>query len=91
MQSDALKTVVDLLRAAPAVVGADVLTVRRDMEAAVAGDSAGGGLTLATLVALREAGDPPPAAGLCVSPWTDLPEGRRAVDEMAAFLEKRLA
>jgi acetyl esterase/lipase len=39
---------------------------------AVAGDSAGGGLTLAALVALRDAGDPAPAAGLCVSPWTDL-------------------
>jgi len=39
---------------------------------AIAGDSAGGGLTLATLVALRDAGDPAPAAGLCISPWTDL-------------------
>ena len=39
---------------------------------ALAGDSAGGGLTLATLVALRDAGDPMPAAGLCISPWTDL-------------------
>jgi|RhiMethySRZTD1v2_1073278.scaffolds.fasta_scaffold223238_2 monoterpene epsilon-lactone hydrolase len=39
---------------------------------AVAGDSAGGGLTLATLLALRDAGDPAPAAGLCISPWTDL-------------------
>jgi len=39
---------------------------------AVAGDSAGGGLTLATLLALRDAGDPLPAAGLCISPWTDL-------------------
>jgi len=39
---------------------------------AVAGDSAGGGLTLSALVALRDAGDPAPAAGLCISPWTDL-------------------
>jgi acetyl esterase/lipase len=39
---------------------------------AIAGDSAGGGLTLATLVALRDAGDPLPAAGICMSPWTDL-------------------
>lgn len=38
----------------------------------VAGDSAGGGLTLATLLALRDAGDPLPAAGVCLSPWTDL-------------------
>ncbi|HTH75934.1 MAG TPA: alpha/beta hydrolase [Trinickia sp.] len=38
----------------------------------VAGDSAGGGLALATLVALRDAGDPLPAAGVLFSPWTDL-------------------
>ena len=38
----------------------------------VAGDSAGGGLTVALLVALRDAGDPLPAAGVCISPWTDL-------------------
>jgi acetyl esterase/lipase len=38
----------------------------------IAGDSAGGGLTIATLVALRDAGDPLPAAGVCLSPWVDL-------------------
>jgi acetyl esterase/lipase len=38
----------------------------------IAGDSAGGGLTVATLVALRDAGDPLPAAAVCVSPWADL-------------------
>jgi acetyl esterase/lipase len=38
----------------------------------IAGDSAGGGLTLATLLALRDAGDPLPAAAVCLSPWTDL-------------------
>ncbi len=38
----------------------------------VAGDSAGGGLTVATLVALRDADVPLPAAGVCLSPWTDL-------------------
>src|SRR5213592_4481697 len=35
-------------------------------------DSAGGGLTVATLVALRELGVPLPAAGVCISPWVDL-------------------
>ena len=40
--------------------------------AAIAGDSAGGGLTVAALVALRDAGDPLPAAGVCISPWVDL-------------------
>lgn len=39
---------------------------------AFAGDSAGGGLTMATLVALRDAGDVLPAAGVCISPWVDL-------------------
>ena len=38
----------------------------------IAGDSAGGGLALATLVALKHAGDPLPAGGLLFSPWTDL-------------------
>jgi epsilon-lactone hydrolase len=39
---------------------------------ALAGDSAGGGLALATLVALRDGGDPMPAAAAVMSPWTDL-------------------
>jgi len=39
---------------------------------AIAGDSAGGGLTVATLVALRDAGVPLPAAAACFSPWIDL-------------------
>ncbi len=38
----------------------------------IAGDSAGGNLTLTTLLALRDAGDPLPAAGVCISPMTDL-------------------
>lgn len=44
---------------------------------AIAGDSAGGGLTLATLIAIRDRGLPLPAAGWALSPWTDL-EGRGA-------------
>ncbi|HEX8657877.1 MAG TPA: alpha/beta hydrolase [Hymenobacter sp.] len=38
----------------------------------VAGDSAGGGLALALLLALRNAGEAAPAAGVGLSPWTDL-------------------
>ena len=38
----------------------------------IAGDSAGGGLTLATLVAARDAGLPMPAAAFVISPWADL-------------------
>ncbi|TMR28574.1 alpha/beta hydrolase [Nonomuraea zeae] len=38
----------------------------------LAGDSAGGHLTLATLLALRDRGLPRPAAAICLSPWADL-------------------
>jgi len=38
----------------------------------MAGDSAGGGLALACLIASRRAGLPVPAAGIVFSPWTDL-------------------
>ena len=36
------------------------------------GDSAGGGLTMATLLSLRDAGEPLPAAAFLISPWLDL-------------------
>ena len=36
------------------------------------GDSAGGGLTVSAFVALRYLGEPLPAAGICISAWTDL-------------------
>ena len=45
---------------------------------AVAGDSAGGGLTIATLVAARDKGLPMPAAALAISPWADLSQGGEA-------------
>lgn len=38
----------------------------------VAGDSAGGGLALALLMSLRDAGEPLPAGAALLSPWTDL-------------------
>jgi epsilon-lactone hydrolase len=38
----------------------------------VGGDSAGGGLVVATLLALRDGGDPLPAGAFCLSPWVDL-------------------
>lgn len=49
----------------------------------IAGDSAGGGLTPATLVALRDAGDPLPAAGVCLSPWADLTQSGATMSEKA--------
>jgi epsilon-lactone hydrolase len=39
---------------------------------AFAGDSAGGNLVLATMLGLRDRGRPLPAAGVLMSPWTDL-------------------
>lgn len=39
---------------------------------AIAGDSAGGGLALATLLALRDGSYPLPACAVLFSPWTDL-------------------
>jgi acetyl esterase/lipase len=38
----------------------------------VAGDSAGGGLTMALLLSLKEAGLPLPGGAILLSPWTDL-------------------
>jgi acetyl esterase/lipase len=38
----------------------------------IAGDSAGGGLTISTLVSLKEKGIPSPAAAVLISPWVDM-------------------
>lgn len=38
----------------------------------IAGDSSGGGLVVATLVALKNVGEPMPGAGVCISPWVDM-------------------
>ena len=49
----------------------------------VAGDSAGGGLTLALLLALRDESRPLPALGVPISPWTDLTLSGDSMDSMA--------
>ena len=49
----------------------------------VAGDSAGGGLTAATLIALRERGIGMPAAGVLISPWLDLTQSGATMDSLA--------
>jgi len=49
----------------------------------IAGDSAGGGLTVATLVALRDRKLPLPAAGICISPWADLTCSSNSMTSMA--------
>ena len=58
---DALAAYTELLEMG---IGADRL--------GVAGDSAGGGLTVATLLSIRDTGLPIPAAAVCLSPWVDL-------------------
>lgn len=49
------------------------------------GDSAGGGLVLATLIRLRDAGDPLPAGALLVSPWLDLSLSSPTIDAHAPY------
>jgi len=51
---------------------------------AIAGDSAGGGLTIATMVALRDRGVPLPGAAAVLSPWTDLAGTGASVKTKAA-------
>jgi monoterpene epsilon-lactone hydrolase len=45
----------------------------------VSGDSAGGGLTLSLMLAMRETGRELPAGCMLLSPWLDLSRDRRAV------------
>lgn len=49
----------------------------------IAGDSAGGGLTIATLVTLRDEGVELPAAGVCLSPWVDLTNSAESITMVA--------
>ena len=56
----------------PAAVMDAVAAYRAVMPSVIAGDSAGGGLVLATLVKLRDEGDALPAAAALFSPLTDL-------------------
>ena len=56
----------------PWAIRAACETLATTNKVVIAGDSAGGGLTVATLVAARDAGLPQPAGGACISPWADL-------------------
>ncbi len=60
---------------------------------AIAGDSAGGALATASLVALRDAGEPLPAAGALICPWSDpFAEGGSVVaNEPFDYLDRELA
>lgn len=59
----------------------------------VAGDSAGGGLTLATLLKLRDDGKPLPAAAIVMSPYADLTISARSIsgnDRTDALLSRAM-
>ena len=63
---------------------ADLLALGAHPESiAIAGDSAGGGLTMALLLALRAAGSPLPGAAVCLSPWVDLTQTSSTFGSMA--------
>jgi epsilon-lactone hydrolase len=59
----------------------------------IGGDSCGGGHTVATIVALRYLGEPLPAAGVCISAWTDLTQTAESFTTKAAvdpFVQREL-
>lgn len=63
----------------------DALAVTRAVQASgrsvvLAGDSAGGGLVVATMLALRDAGEPLPLAAVAISPWADLTLGAPSLE-----------
>ncbi len=51
---------------------------------AIGGDSAGGGLVVAAMVAIREAGLPQPGCGWCISPWVDMEASGETMSSKAA-------
>ncbi len=57
-----------------------VKTLRPDAPLFVAGDSAGGGLSLSLLVRLRDLGFAMPNGAILLSPWTDLTSSGASID-----------
>jgi monoterpene epsilon-lactone hydrolase len=73
----------------PAAVD-DALAAYRELlesgqKVVVAGDSAGGGLALALMIAARGAGLPQPAAAVLYSPWTDVSLSGGSMDSRGEF------
>ncbi|MCY1010474.1 alpha/beta hydrolase [Nannocystis pusilla] len=60
--------------------------------AAIAGESAGGGLTIATLIETRDAGEPLPGAAAVLSPWVDLTLGGASIasNERYDYIPRRV-
>jgi acetyl esterase/lipase len=57
----------------------------------VAGDSAGSGLALAVVIALREAGEPLPAGVVAICPWVDLVDPTNNPGTLPTFAASYLA
>ncbi len=59
----------------------------------LAGDSAGGNLVLALLVALKDEKEPLPAAAVCIAPWTDLTNTGKSmeVNDPYDWIDQRMA
>jgi epsilon-lactone hydrolase len=64
----------------------DARTIMKTLSGAgpvvVSGDSAGGGLALALILSMRDAGQELPAGVILLSPWLDLDRDRRAVPDL---------
>ncbi len=66
----------------------------RPEQIAFVGDSAGGGLVMATLVTLKDQNRPLPGAAVCISPWVDLEmSGQSYIDRQSVdpMIDKELA
>ncbi len=60
---------------------------------AICGDSAGGGLTVATLIVLKNDDIPLPACAICLSPWVDMEMTGESLDlraELDPVLDRKL-
>jgi acetyl esterase/lipase len=55
----------------------------RPAQIAIGGESAGAGLAVASLLALRDRGGPLPGAAICISPWSDLTNSGESVASKA--------
>jgi acetyl esterase/lipase len=69
---------------AVAAYGALLATGISPAQIAIGGESAGGGLTIATLLAARDKGLAMPACAYAISPWTDLTCEARTFDTKAS-------
>jgi acetyl esterase/lipase len=80
MPSQAMQDAIDAIRDRQQASAGQALGAR---SIAVAGDSVGGGLAVALLVAARHAGEAMPAAAVLMSPTVDLTSSGASITERA--------